>query len=160
MKPLLNLLMTMVGITSLPVITGTFAGSKLGYDLFKTIDQIFEPSMFEEKTWVPMVDKKEEFDATIINVEMPGVPKANIKISAHTKPIAIFEMPAMTAQQGSILPNKIELCIIGIRNEDITYKTTIAVDDTTTADDIKAVYNDGLLTITVGKPGVANIPVV
>ena len=159
MKPLLNLLMAMVGITSLPVITGTFAGSKLGYDVFKTIDSMFEPSMSEEKTGDPKVDNKEEFDKTIITVELPGVQKENITISAYVKPIVIFGIPVMTASQSTLSLNKTELYVTAKLIYDMSYETMITVDNVGTADNIKASYDNGLLTIIAEKPGIVNIPI-
>ena len=160
MKAILNLFTTMVGRGAMPIIAGTCAGTKLGYDLFKIFNSTSEPFEIEEKTGEPKVNKKENFATTIITVELPGVSKDNITISAYTNPIAILGIPAMMAQQGMISLNETELYITAKRDENTTYKTTITVNNACTDDDINASYANGLLTITADKPGITNIPVV
>ena len=159
MKSLLNLCASIVGLASLPIVTGTFTGTKLGYDVFNVIDGMFNGSDSNDLDKIPNIDIKDNFGITTIYVELPGVPKEEITIAAYMKPIANVGIPAIFNQQVSAFLNKMEIRVSGKRNDSTTYTNTITVNGVSTTDGITALYDNGLLVITIKKSGIVNIPI-
>ncbi len=94
--------------------------------------------------WLPAVDIFEEKEAIRIMAELPGVKADDVRISLENNVLTIRGEKKQTAEEHTERVHRYERCY-GVFERSFTVPTTVD------ADHIKALYEDGVLTLTLPK---------
>lgn len=116
-------------------------------EMNKMFDSFFsgvdEPSLLNG-TWVPAVDVAEEHDAYVVNMEIPGVNKDDVKIT--------LESNILTIRGEKKAENEVKER--NYRRTERSYgsfQRSFTLPMTVKNDRIDAIYKDGILTVTLPK---------
>jgi len=115
------------------------------------IDRLFEAPLSELALasqvfsgWTPALDMHEDKDNIIVKAELPGMKKEDVDVSLHDGSLSISgERKAETKHENAEV----------YRTERFVgrFQRTVALPAPVAADKVKAVYKDGVLTITLPK---------
>ena len=103
-----------------------------------------EGAAAEAAIWVPAVDVSEREDAITVRLEVPGVKKEDIKISVTNNILTVKGEKRMEKDTTDESYHRVER-VYGTFVRSLELPTTVA------ADQVKAAYGDGVLTITLPK---------
>jgi HSP20 family protein len=116
-------------------------------DLRDEIDRLFESPLSratEFLGWAPAFDVYEEKDNFVVKAELPGMKKEEINVSLHDGDLIISgERKSETKSEGTEV----------YRAERYfgKFQRTVSLPPTVAANNVKAEYKDGILTVTLPK---------
>jgi HSP20 family protein len=116
-------------------------------DLRDEIDRLFESPVSratEFLSWAPAFDVYEEKDNFVVKAELPGMKKEEINVSLHDGDLIISgERKSETKSEGTEV----------YRAERYfgKFQRTVSLPPTVAANNVKAEYKDGILTVTLPK---------
>ncbi len=94
--------------------------------------------------WLPAVDITENADAFVVNVEVPGIKKNDVKISVQNGVLTVRGERKQEEESQGETYHRLERSH-GVFQRSFTLPTSVK------SDKIDAAYNDGVLTITLPK---------
>ena len=94
--------------------------------------------------WTPAVDIKEEADGYVVNVELPGVKKDDVKITVESNVLTIRgeKKEEKNAKEGNFQR---------VERSYGSFQRSFTLPSTVKNEKIEASYNDGVLTVTLPK---------
>jgi HSP20 family protein len=115
------------------------------------MDQLFntffgKPPEETEGFWSPTIDIEEDNENYLVKAELPGIKKEEIKISVRGNLLMLSGERKHTSETKNKIFHRIE-CSYG------RFSRTITLPSDVDAEKIKATYKDGILTVTLPKPG-------
>lgn len=113
-------------------------------DLFDSARQLTGTSSGYAEGWVPSLDVYDEQDSVSVEVELPGMKKEDFDISLDDDVLTISgERKVETERQDER----------SFRRERAygSFRRSITLPSSVKADEVKAVYQDGVLTVTLPK---------
>ncbi len=120
-------------------------------DLQDEIDRIFESPLTElTRTsnllsgWTPALDVHEDKNNFIVKAELPGMKREDIEVAWHNGTLSISGERKAETQQAEAEVYRAER-FFG------RFQRTVALPAAVAADQVKAAYKDGILTITLPK---------
>ena len=105
------------------------------------LERLFESSL---TTWAPALDVYEDKDNFVVHTELPGLNREDIDVSLQDGVLAISG-ERKTEEKGNEGEIRRQERFYGKFQRSLTLPTPVA------ADKVKAVYKDGVLTVTVPK---------
>jgi HSP20 family protein len=111
-------------------------------DLFKDLDWSAQDGV--AASWVPPVDVREEVDTIRISAELPGVKPEDVKISVEGKVLTVQGTKQQEAEQRTERVHRYE-------RPYGSFARTFALPATVDTEQIKAGFDNGVLTITLPK---------
>lgn len=119
-------------------------------DIRKDIDKLFE-EFFEGKApiegdvgWTPRVDVHETDNSFVVSADIPGLEKKDIKISMQNNVLTIFGERKMEREEKNKSYHRIERYAGKFSR---SFQLPTGID----ADNVKAAYKNGVLTIEIPK---------
>jgi len=109
-------------------------------------DPLFSPNLARVGTWMPAVEVSENNDAMILTAELPGLEEKNLKINIENNVLSISGEKEQETSDGP--PAKafyVTERYYGAFQRSFTLPRTVDVDH------VKAVFDKGVLTITLAK---------
>ena len=94
--------------------------------------------------WLPAVDITENADAFVVNIEVPGIKKSDVKISVQNGVLTVSGERKQEEESKGETYHRLERSH-GVFHRSFTLPTSVK------SDKIDAGYNDGVLTITLPK---------
>ncbi|KPK67267.1 hypothetical protein AMJ87_13620 [candidate division WOR_3 bacterium SM23_60] len=98
-----------------------------------------------EGFWAPIVDIEEDNENILVNAELPGMKRDDIKVSVHGNTLSISGERKHEAETKDKTLHRIERSYG-------KFVRTISLPTDVKADKIKATYKDGVLTVSLPKP--------
>lgn len=98
-----------------------------------------------EGFWMPVVDIEEDNDNFFVKAELPGIKKNDIKISVRGNLLSVSGERTQKNEMKNKIYHRIE-CSYG------RFMRTITLPSEVNVESVKAIYKDGILTITLPKP--------
>lgn len=95
--------------------------------------------------WAPVVDIEEDKDNYVVKAELPGMKKEDIKISVRANVLSLIGERKYGTEDKDKTYHRIERSYG-------KFVRSIALPTEVDGDKVKAVYQDGILTITLPKP--------
>ncbi|HTP79313.1 MAG TPA: Hsp20/alpha crystallin family protein [Bacteroidota bacterium] len=94
--------------------------------------------------WTPAVDIKEQDDEYVVNVELPGVKKDEVKITIESNVLTIRgeKKEEKNSKEGNYQR---------VERSYGSFQRSFTLPSTVKSDKIEAAYNDGVLTVTLPK---------
>jgi HSP20 family protein len=97
-----------------------------------------------EEAWSPSVDMSETKDNVIVNAEIPGIPKEDIKVAVQDNILTLSGEKGQEKEEKNANYHRIERSYGSFRRS-FTLPTSVKPDE------VKATYKDGILKITLPK---------
>jgi HSP20 family protein len=97
-----------------------------------------------EEAWCPCVDVSETKDSVIINTEIPGMPRDDVKVSIQDNVLTLSGEKKQEKEEKDANYHRMERSY-GSFSRSFTLPTSVK------ADKVKAAYKDGILRITLPK---------
>lgn len=116
-------------------------------DMDRLFNTFFGRSLVEETkgVWVPVVDIEEDNENFIVNAELPGLNKDDIKLSVRGNLLTISGDRKQETETKTKTYHRVER-LYG------KFSRTISLPSEVDVNKIKAVYKEGVLRITLPKP--------